>query len=75
MPRPKISRKKAGTVIVRQKQTRPRYKKKPKYKPSVSKDGKQKALPPGTRVSKNGKLYREYRSNRSDFQKKRKPYL
>ncbi len=32
-------------------------------------DAKRKALPPGKRISKSGKIYYEYRRNRSDIGK------
>ena len=32
----------------------------------ISKDRKRKAMPPGMRISKTGKVYYEYRKNRSD---------
>jgi len=38
---------------------------------SVERDIKRKALPPGYRVSKNGKVYYESRINRSDLAGKR----
>jgi len=33
---------------------------------SIEADRKRKALPPGKRISKNGKIYYEYRKTRSD---------
>ena len=72
---PKKKTRKGRTVKRVNYQTRPKYKKKPKYKPNAKKDSKQKALPPGKRISKSGKVYREHRGNRSDMQKKKKPYL
>jgi len=38
----------------------------------IKQDRKKKALPPGVRRSKSGKVYREYRSNRSDEDMKRR---
>ncbi len=38
-------------------------------------DASRKALPPGTRISKSGNEYREYRENRADVQRKKVPYL
>lgn len=35
---------------------------------SLEADRKRKALPPGKRISKNGKVYWEYRKNRTDIQ-------
>lgn len=51
------------------------YQNKASTKQNTAKDSKLRALPPGTRVSKNGKVYREYRANRSDYQKRKKPFL
>jgi len=41
---------------------------------SPKKDNKYKALLPGKRISKNGKVYYEYRANRSDINGKRKNF-
>ena len=41
-------------------------KKQKKVKGNRKADKKRQALPPGKRISKNGKIYYEYRSNRSD---------
>jgi len=38
---------------------------------SLSRDRARKALPPGKRISKSGKVYYEYRRNRSDLKGKR----
>ena len=40
-------------------------------KSSVRRDAKRKALRPGKRRSKSGKIYYEYRKNRSDVKGKR----
>ena len=39
-------------------------------KSNVSKDIRKKAMRPGKRISKNGKIYYEYRKNRTDLKKK-----
>jgi len=46
-------------------------KKQKKVKGNRKADKKRQALPPGKRISKNGKIYYEYRSNRSDLNKKK----
>jgi len=51
----------------------PRVLKKVKYqtgkRKSIKKDRARKALPPGKRISKSGKIYWETRRNRSDLRK------
>jgi hypothetical protein len=39
---------------------------------SIKADAKRRALPPGKRVSKSGKIYYEYRKNRSDLKRSEK---
>lgn len=57
------TRKRRPKVLkIKRKQSGKRY--------SLSADKKRKALPPSKRVSKRGKVYYEYRKNRSDLRRK-----
>lgn len=40
-----------------------------RHERDVTRDNKRTALPPGKRVSRNGKVYYEHRENRSDFKR------
>ena len=44
-------------------------------KSNVNFDVRYKALPPGKRISKSGKVYYEYRKNRSDLRKLKKGWV